>query len=214
MSAKSNLISGMGVAMSLVHALMAAVREEGCPDADDKLHELVTEQGKSKLKDVARVIVSKAKDNLLCKTAVVPVSENKKFVLAEAVKVSTIGRLSDQFKRLFGNKVEKNVSAVNLAVHRLKRDSADPAIITELSGKPQMPLAYMFELIQKQSQGQQGPLITNGFPNICYAIGNGGDVWAVYCRWDSVGCRWDVCAISVGSPLLWYYGSQVLSCDS
>lgn len=55
MVAKSSLISGMGVAMSLVQGLVDAVRAAG--GSDDDLHRLVTDEGKLTLDEVAEVIV-------------------------------------------------------------------------------------------------------------------------------------------------------------
>lgn len=57
MATKSNLISGMGVALSLVQGLVKAVKQAG--GSDDDLHRLVTDEGKSNLAKVAELIVGK-----------------------------------------------------------------------------------------------------------------------------------------------------------
>lgn len=212
MTTKSELISGMGVALSLVQGLVSAVREVG--GAEDQIHELVTEQGKLKLLEMARIVAGKIKEVLLRKVATVHASANKKFALSEAVNISNVGWMSEQFKRLFGDKVEEGVPAATIAVNRLERNSTDPAIVIKLGGKPQMPLAYLFELMEKQSQGQEGVLLVNGYANIVYAVGNDGNIWAVSANWHPSYRYWHVNALSVAYLNPWLAGLQILSCDS
>jgi len=54
MATKSNLISGMGIALSLVQGLVEAVKKVG--GSDDDLHRLVTEEGKPTLAKIAGLI--------------------------------------------------------------------------------------------------------------------------------------------------------------
>ena len=55
MATKSSLISGMGIALSLVQGFVEAVKKAGGSDED--LHRLVTEEGKPVLAKVAELIV-------------------------------------------------------------------------------------------------------------------------------------------------------------
>ena len=56
MATKSNLISGMGIALSLVQGLVEAVKKVG--GSDDDLHRLVTEEGKPTLAKIAGLIAA------------------------------------------------------------------------------------------------------------------------------------------------------------
>lgn len=152
---------------------------------------------------------------LLRKVATAQVSANKRFVSDDkAAKRANVGYRSDQFKRLFGDKVEQNVSAATVAVHSLEKESMNSPILAKLGEKAQLPLAYLFELMEKQSNGQQGKLLTNGYANIVYAVGNDGNIWAVGARWHSRCRDWGVCARSVEVPDPWRAGGRILSCDS
>ena len=213
MAAKSALISGMGVALGLVQGLVSAVRELG--GTDEQIHELVTEQGKPKLVEMARVVIGAVKELLLRKVGIAAVSANKRFVADdEAAKRANVGYRSDQFKHLFGDKVEQDVPAATVAIQSLEKKSVDPPILTELGDKARLPLAYLFELMKKQSQGQPGKLLTNGYANIIYAVGNDSNTWAVNAYWSEFSRYWGVYAHSVAYPDPWRAGNQILSCDS
>ena len=152
---------------------------------------------------------------ILYKIATASVRAMKKFVANESTKKkANIGWTSADFDRLFGNKVEENVGATNLAVHRLERSSLDAPILAELGARAVTPLAYLFELMEKQSKGEDGVLLVNGYANIMYAIGNDGNVWAVLALWYSGRGCWRVYARSVEHPHRWGAGYQILSRDS
>ncbi|HEY4474761.1 MAG TPA: hypothetical protein VJC06_02470 [Candidatus Paceibacterota bacterium] len=118
------------------------------------------------------------------------------------------------FTTNFGNRVEKNVAAVIIAVSRLERRAKDPEITNELVGGEtkrvfRISLAHFYQMIETQGQGQtEGPLLVNGYANIAYIE----DVynWAVDADWVA-GRGWDVNASPVDYPIPWYDEGQVLS---
>ena len=143
-----------------------------------------------------------------------PDSAAKKFVLADHVKPANIGWMGENFKRLFLRKVEEDVPKATLTVSKLTNASLDAPILTELGDRAESKLAWLFELIEKQSKGEDGILLTNGYANIFYVLDADGNLWAVYAYWYS-DCRdWSVEAYSVERPDRWNAGNQVFSCDS
>jgi hypothetical protein len=138
----------------------------------------------------------------------------QRFVAKDCLKSANVGWTGDNFDKLFLDKVEENVPEAKLAVSRLERASLDAPILTELGDKAETSLAYMFDLLKKQTKGEDGTLLTNGYANIAYICDKNGKLWSVRARWCSdYGC-WDVEAYSVVSPYRWRAGRQVLSRDS
>lgn len=152
--------------------------------------------------------------NLLWQITTVSVSGTEKFVAKEYLRTANIGYTGDNFDKLFLNKAEKNVEGVNVAIHRLEKDSLDVPILAELGNRAEISLAHLFQLIKKQSKREDGPLLTNGYANIAYIRGTDGNLWAVDACWYSGYGYWRVYAYSVEYPNRWYAGRQVLSRDS
>lgn len=149
--------------------------------------------------------------NLLKQVAKASVSDIKRFLAKDNLKAANVVWMNDNFKRLFLEKVEENVSAAELCIHRLEKDSCDPEIMAELGeGRREIALAHFFKLLTKQqAKGSQGPLLTNGWANIAYIMGSDGSLWAVRAGWHRDG--WYVDACSVEGPNRWYAGDQVVS---
>lgn len=124
------------------------------------------------------------------------------------VKISYLG---DNFAKQFLSKIEKSLVGGMLRYGTLRKSSVDSPIIAELGGeqKSETTLAEMFALMERQGNGQRGPLLTNSYANIFYIRDINGVLWAVDCDWDGDG--WRVRADSVGVPDSWYDGSQVFS---
>ena len=141
----------------------------------------------------------------------VSVDATQRFVANDRLGAANIGWTNDAFKRLFLNKVEANVPAAKLSVHCLEEDSLDSPILAELGDKAEIFLAYFFQLLEKQSKGQAGRLLTNGYANIAYIRDAEGILWAVDASWDVGDRYWSVDASSVGSPGGWFRGYQVIS---
>ena len=117
----------------------------------------------------------------------------------------------ENFVKHFLGKIEEVVPVGNIAIHRLEKASRDPEIMVELgSEKRVIKLAHFCQLIEAQGQGQEGPLLVNGWANIAYIEDDEGIVWAVYAYWNA-GLGWGVDAFSVENPNGWNAGRQVLS---
>lgn len=153
--------------------------------------------------------------SLLKLVTYVEVSGSNKFVAADNFKIGNAGvtYLGEDFKTNFLGKVEENVTDATLVIHQLEKASPDKDILSELgNNRKETFLAYLFELLKKQSEGETGRLLTNGHVNIFYIRDAKGNLWAVNARWGSINRGWSVCAISVGGPDRWGSGGQVLSC--
>ncbi len=120
----------------------------------------------------------------------------------------------DNFKDHFLDKVEENISDTTLAIHRLEKPAVDAQIRKELGQKrEEITLTHFFDLLKKQSKGENGHLLTNGYANIAYIRDKNGVLWVVFAFWLSVRLCWDVNARSVEHPDGWGDGRQVLSSD-
>lgn len=149
--------------------------------------------------------------NLLKFVSQVSVSATKRFIAKDHLKAANVGWTGDNFKRLFLNKIETNVEGATLAAHILTKSSLDAPILAELGSRAETKLAYLFQLLVMQVNGQSGVLLTNGYANIFYVRDDEGNLWAVDALWRS-GCGyWDVEAFSVGLPFRWDAGDQVFS---
>jgi len=147
-------------------------------------------------------------------TVAVPVPGVQYFVAKDHLKAANVGWTGDNFKRLFLNNVEENVHEAKLTVSRLERASLDASILTELGDKAEVKLSCLFDLLKKQSKGEDGVLLANGYANIFYIRDADGNLWAVYADWDSGDHCWGVEAYSVESPFGWRDGDHVFSRDS
>lgn len=157
--------------------------------------------------------------SLLEVVCTVAVSAVERFAAADHFKVDTsdsavvkIGDMGDNFRANFLSKVEKNVPAAELVVRRLTKNALDKDIREELgSDCEETTLAHLWEMLTRQSRGQKGNLLTNGYANICYIKDAKGKLWAVDVRWDAYYDGWRVLASSVGVPHRWLAGFQVFS---
>lgn len=147
----------------------------------------------------------------------VKVAEVKHFKAAEHFQEGLIvngvkyySSFGDNFNKHFLPKVEENVSAAELRVHKLLRDSKDLGIRTEIGEeKEETQLAYLHQCLKLQGNGEEGVLLTNGWANIFYIRDVEGNLWAVDAYWYVGG--WDLNAFSVEYPLAWYADHQVFS---
>ena len=169
------------------------------------------------LKTGALTLVVKGSD-LLKQVAIATVQSIGEFVAKDDFKVDTsakakvkIGCLGDNFTKHFLPKVERDVPATELAVYTLAKASLDIPILAELGDKAETTLAHLWQLLQKQGNGQAGTLLTNGYANIFYIRDSDGTLWAVCADWDASCGGWDVEAGSVDGPDGWSAGLRVVS---
>lgn len=152
--------------------------------------------------------------SLLKRVSAVTVAGAKRFCAKDHLKEANVGWTSPNFQKLFQEKVEENVPEAALVAHHLERDSLDAPIMAKLGDRAVIQLAHFFELLKKQSKGEDGTLLVNGRANIAYILGSDGNVWAVDAYWPADNGDWRVHASSVGNPRRWAAGYQVLSRDS
>ena len=121
--------------------------------------------------------------------------------------------LGDNAQRLVKGSVEPEVAQAFLRIHSLTKASVDGSIIAELGGEEVILTTWgqMREMMRRQSRGQPGDLLTNGYANVFYIRQANGEVWAVRCYWYPDYGDWDVAAYPVTRPFEWYAGRRVVS---
>lgn len=101
-----------------------------------------------------------------------------------------------------------------IAVSRFTRAANDTGIRGKL---PEYHLGEWHDItsfIDRQKNGEDGVLLTNGWANIFYLIGVNDEVFAVSVRWSSVNRQWFVRAWHLDGHGRWDGDDQVLSRDS
>lgn len=102
----------------------------------------------------------------------------------------------------------------SFTVSRFTKNANDSAIHKELPEQHLAEWHHVISLIGKQPNGEDGALLTNGYANIFYMRGVGGQVFAVSVLWFAVDRRWRVRAWHLGGGDDWDAGGQVFSCNS
>lgn len=162
---------------------------------------------------VAKTTVNK----LLEFVTTMEVTAVKKFVAADVFKagesidgVAYCTSFGVEFTEHFLPKIEENVPAATLWVHKLLHNSKDLGICTEIGGdKEETKLADLHQCLKRQGKGEKGVLLTNGRSNIFYIRGVDGNIWAVYTVW--CGNSWRLSAEAVVGTADWFAGNQVFS---
>ncbi len=120
--------------------------------------------------------------------------------------------LGDNFSDHFVCKIESIQAGATLTRHTLNRASLDEPIRKELTPElEETTLSELYELLSRQSEGQAGILLTNGYANIFYIKDAKGNFWAVSAHCYVALGGWRVEASSVTFPLRWFAGCQVFS---
>lgn len=124
------------------------------------------------------------------------------------VKIYWIG---DNFKKNLLKKIETDVEKCEIRSYTLLRSSLDPEIMAEIGEERRITkLAHLWSMLERQGNGEEGPLLVNGYANVLYIEGENGEVFAVHARWHS-GHGWYVGARSVVYPNRWRGGYRVFS---
>lgn len=121
-----------------------------------------------------------------------------------------IAWMSENFIANFVPKVEIDVPKGDVKVHRLLKPSLDTPIMKEL-GEKETYLDDLLALLEKQPSGEDGPLLVNGYANICYIRDVDCRYWAVDVGWYSGYDGWYVSAYPVSYPDRWGGGDRVVS---
>ena len=109
------------------------------------------------------------------------------------------------------SRVLKNAQAVDsagaatLRSFNLVKNAYDKEIKAELPEHHEVELWQIAELIDAQKNGENGPLLTNGYANIFYVAG-----YAVNARWNAVDREWNVDAWRLVDDY-WNAGFRVFS---
>jgi len=139
-----------------------------------------------------------------------------KFIVGDNFTIDSkkvkIAWIEDNFRNNFSSKVEEAQAETTLNISKLKKNSLDALIITELGSATETTLANIWELLKKQPKGESGKLLTNSYANIFYVRDVKGVLWAVHVLWDGGG--WGVFASSVAVSVEWGEGRRVFSRNS
>jgi hypothetical protein len=123
-----------------------------------------------------------------------------------------IYRLWSEFEQWFLGKVEKlaEVAKTTLSCTVLLKHAVDEEIITALGGeaKAETSLAEIWDLLQKQPNGERGVLLTDSSANIFYVKDRDEVLRTVNVYWGNSG--WRVVAGLIGDPAGWLPGGQVI----
>lgn len=139
----------------------------------------------------------------------------RRFVTAESFTKSNpnvkFGYIDEKLVKLFGKR--EDVPAGELAAHTLLEPKHDPEIMVALGPQSRryIKLGQLYQLIEAQGHGQEGPLLINGRANIAYVLDENGAPWAVRAYWGPDCGGWGVCVGSVADLDGWGAGIQVLS---
>jgi hypothetical protein len=160
------------------------------------------------------------KPKLLEPVGSVPVAATQRFIAADHFVVDTskkakvkIAFLWDNFKTNFVPKVETDVPAGELKIHKLLRNSFDAPLIAELDPAHETYLADLWMMLLGQPNGEEKKdgLLVNGMANIFYIRDAKGVLWAVFACWYAADGGWNLRANSVAAPPPWNAGYQVVS---
>lgn len=111
----------------------------------------------------------------------------------------------------------KSISSVPEAQFTLSSLALNASDLAIRNAIPKNHLAewyHILSFISQQPNGEKGVLLTNGYANIFYMLGVGGQVFAVRVHWHSGNREWNVRAWGLDGNGRWGAGSLVFSCNS
>ena len=141
---------------------------------------------------------------------------SEKFVVYTSRKAKVkIAWLGSNFQEWFLGKTETPAPEVTLKYGKLTCYALDEEIRKEIGAeRDETTLAEIYSLMERQANGKQGVLLTNGWANIFYVRDANGVLRAVDVRWRVYDGGWSVVARSVSYPFWWRDGYRVFSCNS
>lgn len=130
----------------------------------------------------------------------------KGFVAADRLSASLI-RFGYRFRAAVMNKNAEDVPQAVLHAHRFQSCPDDETIPLMARAVPEIHLAHLLQLLERQPNGEPGSLLVNGFGNHCRILGIEGITWSVDATWYD-GWNLDVSLWSISSG--WRVDLQVL----
>ena len=117
------------------------------------------------------------------------------------------------FTSWFTGRVEEDAPEAMLVAFALTQRTYDNDVIGELGGEAaaEVTLAEIWRLMERQANGGEGALLTNGYANIFYVRDVNGVLRSVFVRWFVDG--WRVCAYALGG-FRWHGVGRVFSRNS
>lgn len=164
----------------------------------------------------SRKPVTKASALEFVTTVRVP-GQTTSFILFNSLSVGnnncgvSVASWGPEFKQRFTNKFELPTAGSKLTIYRLTRSMSDAEIVQELGGQGRAEITFsnLYELLIKQSMGQDGLLLTNGRGNIAHIRDAQGVFCAVIVHWHGEGWYFD--SYQIDDRRLWSAGHQVVS---
>ncbi len=170
---------------------------------------------------VAKAVIQAVKR--LKKVDAKPVSGAKKFVITEErLGQANIGYFGDNFKKYILGCVVEEVGDTKITIHKLDKSATAKQMMDELGADAIISFAHFLPLIEKQSRGEKGVLLTNLRSIISFIVGKSDEkgkeneekAWAVRAYFSpAYGC-WHMSADPMDDAGRWNVGGQVLSSDS
>ena len=135
----------------------------------------------------------------------------KRLVVADEFVVGSHGikYVDPSFTRVFGNLIEELGAGGTFAVHTFNRTASVADVATERGPKAVTMLGDVLAQMDKQSQGQEGPLLVNGCANLLKVKDAQGNEFAVNANWHADDGGWYVYSHDVAHR--WYDGYRFLS---
>lgn len=132
------------------------------------------------------------------------------FAKKPGVKILYLG---DNFRSWFAGTVEENPSVASPSGFNLTQSARDDEILEDRGGEASaaVALSQIWRLMQRQSSGEAGILLTNGYWNVFYCYDKGGVLRTVGVRWNGDG--WLVYADALGHNQ-WNDGRRIFSRNS
>jgi hypothetical protein len=117
------------------------------------------------------------------------------------------------FKSWFGGKIEEDFPEGELRPLTLTQSANDSEIIADLGGETaaEVTLAEIWRLMERQANGGEGALLTNGYANIFYVRDRNGVLRMVHVHWCGDG--WSAYAYALDDSR-WHDGYRVFSRNS
>lgn len=173
---------------------------------------LLEKIGKENITDILSGRTTVNIQRLISSIGFVDVPAVKSFVLKYELETANVGKSNQKFDRVFMDKKEFNIPERRLRKYRLEKELSSDYIYNILGEKPEISLAHLFSLIDRQREGQEkGELLVNGCPNVIFTLDTEGKPWTVRVHWSSGHDCWRCETRSIASTRGWFVGSQFFS---